>query len=98
MPDGIYFHPSRMVTHYFTLEDELKATKERLAELEEKLGRQAVIFQAVPRTEIKETIRKLYLEDGTLIYSDIVEKANICPAVVVELFDELTLESGVPLQ
>jgi hypothetical protein len=96
MPDGTYFHPSRMVNHYFALEDELRQTKERLAELEQKLGQQAVIFHEIPRTEIKETIRKIYLEDGTLLYADIVQKANLCPAVVVELVDELALESGGP--
>ncbi len=98
MPDSTFFHPSRMVNHYFALEDELRQTKERLAELEQKLGQQAVIFHEIPRTEIKETIRNIYLEDGTLLYSDIVQKTNICPGVVIEIFDELALESGVPPQ
>ncbi len=61
-------YPSRMVNHYFADADELRQVKERLAELEQQTARENVIvLQGVPRTEIKEEVRRIVAEDGTVL-------------------------------
>ena len=83
-------YPSRMVNHYFAAEDELRQAKERLAELEQKTARENIIvLQGVPRTEIRESFLLLLAEDGTVLYSDIVRQTRRCPAVVMDVYDEL---------
>lgn len=89
----MFTHPSRLVYHYFALEEELRRTKERLAELENRAGQEKVIvLRDVPRAEIKEEIRRITFEDGTVLYSDIVQQTRMCPAVVMELYDEVAAE------
>ena len=84
---------SRMVNHYFGAEDELRRVKERLAELEEKAARKNVIvLRSVPRTEVKEEVRRILDEDGTVLYADIVRRTRVCPAVVLDVYDELAAE------
>ncbi len=86
-------YPSRMVNHYFTDADELRRMKERLAELEEKTARENIIvLQGAPRTEIKEEVRRILDEDGTVLYSDIVRRTSRCPAVVLDIYDEISAE------
>ena len=88
-------YPSRMVNHYFAAEDELQQARQRLAELEHKKSRDNVIvLRGVPRTEVKEEIRRILLEDGTVLYADIIRRTNLCPAVVMELYDEVVAEQG----
>jgi len=87
-------YPSRMVNHYFAAEDELRQARERLAELEEKTARENIIvLQGVPRTEVKEQVSRIIAEDGTVLYSDIVQRTSLCPAVVMDVYDELAAES-----
>ena len=87
-------YPSRMVNHYFADADELARVKERLAQLEEKTAKKNVIvFQGTPRTEVREQVSRLIAEDGTVLYSDIVQRTSLCPAVVMDVYDELSAES-----
>jgi hypothetical protein len=84
---------SRMVNHYFGAEDELRQVKERLAELEQKTAKKNVIvLRSVPRTEVKEEVRRILTEDGTVLYSDIIRRTRVCPALVMDVYDELAAE------
>ena len=86
--------PSRMVNHYFADAEDLRRAKERLAELEEKTARENVIvLQGVPRTEVREQVSRIIAEDGTVLYADIVQRTSLCPAVVMDVYDELAAES-----
>ena len=86
-------YPSRMVNHYFAAEDELRQAKERLAELEEKTAKENIIvLQGVPRAEVREEVRRILDEDGTVLYSDIVRRTSRCPAVVLDIYDEISAE------
>jgi hypothetical protein len=86
--------PSRMVNHYFAAEDELRRAKERLAELEEKTARENVIvLQGIPRMQVQEEVRRILTEEGDVLYSDLVRRTSLCPAVVLEVYDELAAES-----
>jgi hypothetical protein len=85
--------PSRMVNHYFQDADELARVKERLAELEQKTAMENIVLQGVPRTEVREQVSRIIAEDGTVLYSDIVQRTSLCPAVVMDVYDELAAES-----
>lgn len=82
--------PSRMVNHYFADADELARVKERLAQLEDKTAKKNVIvLRGVPRNEVREQVSRIIAEDGTVLYSDIVQRTSLCPAIVMDVYDEL---------
>ncbi len=83
-----------MMKHLALLE-ELKQTKQRLAELEDRISREEVIvLRDITREEAEQEIQQLFKSGRTLYYSDIARELKLDLELVVEICNELQ-ESGV---
>ena len=81
--------PPIFVMKYLSLQEELKQTKQRLMELENRVPEEKVIvLRDVTREEAKQEIRQLFLSGRTLYYSDIAEELELDLKLVVGICRE----------
>ena len=88
--------PPIFVMKYLSLQEELKQTKQRLLELENRVPEEKVIvLRDVTKEEAKQEIRQLFLSGRTLYYSDIVKELGLDLETVVDICNELEEEKEI---
>ena len=90
--------PTRFVVGYFALREELRQTRQKLLELENRLSReQVMVVRDITKEEAKEEIRQLLKGGDTLYFSEIADKLRLDLEMVVDICRELqdTKEIGI---
>jgi hypothetical protein len=87
--------PTWFMMKHLALLEELKQTKQRLAELESRIFWEEVnVIRDITREEAKQEIQQLFKSSRTLYYSDIARELKLDLELVVDICNELQ-ESGL---